>query len=156
MTTQAPHVDARLSALETRVESIAGSLGEVVTAVRGLGEKIDLRGRTPWGMIWTALGTLVGVLTVVGGLAYYPIKDSQTDLKQALLLMQDRADKRIEALSGSLVSRAEHEVHWRSQDRDYDFQRDRIARAEDRVSRVEDRMTRRIERLEAERFKPGG
>lgn len=32
-------------------------------------------------------------------------------MKGALLLLQDRSDKRIEALAGSQVSRAEHDVH---------------------------------------------
>lgn len=147
MTTPAPHVDARLSALETRVEGIVGTLDKVVAAVGSLGDKLDRRGQTPWGVIWSALGTAVGVLTVVGGLAYYPIKDAQGDMKAALLLIQDRADKRLEGLSSTQVSRAEHEVHWRMQDRLYDFQRDRI-------SRVEGRLDKRLERLEREHFKP--
>jgi len=55
--------------------------------------------------------------------------------------------KRIEGLAGSQVSRAEHEVHWRMQEREVDAVRTR-------VGRVEDRLTSRIERLEAARTKP--
>jgi hypothetical protein len=146
--TKTPHVDARLSALETRVESIAGSLTEVVSAVRGLGDKLDLRGRTPWGVIWSALATIAGVITMIGGLAYYPLKDGQADLKGALLLIQDKADKRIEQLTANQVTRAEHEVHWRAQDRDYDFMRDRIGRVEARAVKGVDEMKAALQRLE--------
>ncbi|MGV7034822.1 hypothetical protein [Methylobacterium symbioticum] len=45
------------------------------------------------------------------------------------------------------MSRAEHEVHWRMQEREVDAVRTR-------VGRVEDRLTSRIERLEAARTKP--
>lgn len=99
-------------------------------------------------MIWSALGTAVGVLTVVGGLAYYPIKDGHADLKGALLLLQDRSDKRLEALAGSQVSQAEHEVHWRLQEQE-------IYAVRSRVGRVEDRLTTRIERLERMRAPRG-
>lgn len=150
MTATAPlAVDARLSALETRVEGIAGSLTSVVTAVNSLGEKLDRRSTTPWAVIWSALGVMLTFVVAVGGLAYWPIKDGQSDMKAALLTLQDRADKRIEALTATQVTRAEHEVHWRMGERLYDFQRDRI-------SRVENRIEKRLERLEAERFKPGG
>lgn len=140
--------DSRLSALETRVEGIAGSLNSVVSAVNSLGEKIDKRSATPWGVIWSALATIAGVITMVGGLAYYPLKDGQTDLKGSLLLIQEKADKRIEGLAANQVTRAEHEVHWRSQDRDYDFMRDRIGRVEARAVKGLDEMKAKIERLE--------
>lgn len=146
MTTPQPHVDARLSALETRVEGIVGTLQSVVSAVTGLGEKLDKRGQTPWGVIWSALGTAVGVLTVVGGLAYYPVKDGLSDMRAALLLQAERSDKRFDQFQANLVTRAEHEVHWREQERLYDFQRDRI-------SRVEGRYDKRLDRLESQFFK---
>ena len=140
------HVDSRLSSLETRVEGIVGSLQSVMSAVNGLGEKMDRRGQTPWGVIWSAVGVGMTVLTVVGGLAYWPITAGMADMKHALLTLQDRSDKRLEALSSTQVSRAEHEVHWRMGERLYDFQRDRIAR-------VERRLENRLDRLEGRLFK---
>jgi hypothetical protein len=142
------NIEARLERNETRLDGFGAALSNLAQGVTALGDKIDKRGQTPWGVIWSALGTAVGVLTVVGGLAYYPIKDGQADLKGALLLLQDRSDKRLEALAGSQVSRAEHEVHWRLQEREVDAVRAR-------VGRVEDRLTTRIERLEGMRGAPG-
>ena len=146
MTNSTTHVDSRLSTLETRVEGIVGTLQSVMSAVNGLGEKMDRRGQTPWGVIWSAVGVGMTVLTVVGGLAYWPITAGMTDMKHALLTLQDRADKKIEGLTAPQVTRAEHEVHWRMQERLYDFQGDRIAR-------VERRVEQRLDRLERQHFK---
>lgn len=142
-------VDSRLSALETRVEGIVGSLNGVVSAVDSLGKKLDARGQTPWGVIWLAVGVGMTVLTVVGGLAFWPVTTGMSDLKHALVAAQDRIDKRLENLTSTQVTRAEHEVHWRMQERLYDFQRDRIGR-------VERRMEQRLDRLEAPHFRAGG
>ncbi|WHQ69486.1 hypothetical protein [Methylorubrum extorquens] len=152
MTTQPSglsNIEARLERNETRLDGFGAALSNLAQGVTALGDKIDKRGQTPWSVIWSALATLVGVLTVVGGLAYYPIKEGQADMKSALLLLQDRSDKRLEALAGSQVSRAEHEVHWRMQEREVDAVRERIGR-------VEDRLTTRIERLEGPRLRPPG
>lgn len=147
MTTSVPHVDARLSALETRVEGIAGSLNSVVTAVNALGEKLDRGRQTPWGVIWSAMSVATAIITVIGGLAYWPIKEGQADFKASLLAMQDRSDRRLETLNASVVPRAEHQEHWRQADQDFGFLRDR-------VGRVEERLDKRLERLEAQHFKP--
>ncbi|GJE42975.1 hypothetical protein [Methylobacterium soli] len=143
---QLPTSDSRLSALETRVEGIVGTLQSVASAVTGLSDKLDRRGQTPWAVIWSAVGVGMTVLTVVGGLAFWPVTTGMSDLKAALLMMQERADKRVEALAKTQVTRDEHEVHWRMEERLYDFQRDRI-------SRVEGRIEKRLDRLEADKFK---
>ena len=146
----APHaVDSRLSALEARVEGIVGTLDKVVSAVSGLGEKLDKKGQTPWAVIWSALSVMLAFIVAIGGLAYWPIKDGQADIKASLLLMQERADKRFETIGANLVTRAEHEMHWRLQERLYDFQRDRIGR-------IEGRLDKRLERLEGPFFRPPG
>ncbi|MGY2052429.1 hypothetical protein [Methylobacterium sp. JK268] len=147
MTPSVPHVDARLSALETRVEGIAGSLTNVATTLTALGEKLDRGKQTPWGVIWSALGVAMTVLTVVGGLAYWPIKEGQADLRASILLMQERSDRRVEALAAGVVPRAEHQEHWRRQERDFGFLRERVAR-------VEEQIEKRLDRLEAPRFRP--
>ncbi|GJD92948.1 hypothetical protein [Methylobacterium iners] len=146
MTTAAPHVDSRLSTLETRVEGLAGSMKTVADAVNGIRDKLDQRGQTPWGVIWSAVGVGMTVLTMVGGLAYWPINTGISELKHGIVALQERSDKRLEGLATTQVTRAEHEVHWRMQERLYDFQRDRIAR-------VEKRLELRLDRLERPHFK---
>ncbi|GEP00606.1 hypothetical protein [Methylobacterium haplocladii] len=143
-----PTSDSRLSALETRVEGIVGTLQSVASAVTGLSDKLDRRGQTPWGVIWSAVGVGITVLTVVGGLAFWPLTSGMSDLKTALQVMQDRADKRTEQVAATQVTRAEHELHWRAQERDYDFQRDRIARVEARAEKRNDQLAADLKRLE--------
>ena len=139
-------VEARLERQETRLEGFGQTLNSVVQALSGLSDKLDRKGQTPWGVIWSALSVMLAVIAAIGGLAYLPIKDGQSDLKNSLLLLQERSDKRIEALTTTQVSRAEHEVHWRMQEREVDSVRERIGR-------VEDRLTGRLERLEGMQLK---
>ena len=145
---QQPTSDSRLSALETRVEGVVGTLQSVASAVTGLSDKLDRRGQTPWGVIWSAVGVGMAVLTAVGSLAFWPVTTGMSDFKAALVNVQERTDKRIEALASNQVTRAEHEVHWRSQDRDYDFMRDRIGRVEGRAEKRLDQMRADQQRLE--------
>lgn len=150
MSSQIPAVssfEARLERTETRLDGFGQTLNSVVAGLNALGEKLDKRGQTPWAVIWSAAGVAMTVMVAVGGLAYWPIKDGQADLKGSVLLLQERSDKRLESLATTQVSRAEHEVHWRMQEREVDAVRARIGR-------VEDRLTSRIERLEAARMKP--
>ncbi len=142
------NLEARLERQETRLDGFGSILDNVVKSLGALSDKLDRRSATPWTVIWGAMGTCVTVAGLVGGLAFYPLKDGQSDLKASLLLIQDKADKRIEQLAANQVTRAEHEVHWRSQDRDYDFMRDRIGRVETRAVKGLDEMKAAIERLE--------
>jgi hypothetical protein len=142
------NLEARLERQETRLDGFGLTLDNVGKAVGALSDKLDRRSATPWAVIWGAMGTCVTVAALIGGLAFYPLKDGQADLKSSLLLIQDKADKRIEGLAANQVTRAEHEVHWRSQDRDYDFMRDRIGRVENRAVKGLDEMKARLDRLE--------
>ncbi len=45
-----------------------------------------------------------------------------------------------------IVPRNEHEEHWRQQERDFSFLRDRISREEDRGAKGDDRLERRLEK----------
>ena len=138
MTEATPHVDVRLSKLEARVEGIVGTLQGVVDAVTGLGEKLDKKSQPQWSVYISAGAFMFGVLGFVGTAWKSPIETA--------LLRQERD---IGVLQSNIVTRAEHEVHWKGQERLYDYQRDRIGR-------VEARFDKRLERLEAEHFKPGG
>ncbi len=142
------NLEARLERQETRLDGFGSILDNVVKSLGALSDKLDRRSATPWAVIWGAMGTCVTVAALIGGLAFYPLKDGQADLKSSLLLIQDKADKRIEGLAANQVTRAEHEVHWRSQDRDYDFMRDRIGRVEARAVKGIDELQAKIERLE--------
>ncbi|WP_020095672.1 hypothetical protein [Methylobacterium sp. 285MFTsu5.1] len=141
-----PAPDGRLLQLEARVEGVVAAISNVSAAVSTLSEKLDRGRQTPWAVIFSALGVMLTFTMAIGGLAYMPINNGISDLKAALIATQDRADKRVDAIANKMVSREEHELHWRAQERDYDFMRDRIGR-------VERRAESRLDRLEKSHFK---
>ena len=64
---------------------------------------------------WPALGVMLSAIVVIGGMAYLPIKEKQSD--QALAIV---------ALQGSIVPRTEHVERWRITERDIERLNDRI------------------------------
>lgn len=54
------------------------------------------------------MGTCVTVAALIGDLAFYPLRDGQADRRSPLLLIQDKADKKIAGLAANQVTRVEH------------------------------------------------
>jgi hypothetical protein len=102
-----PPPDGRLLALEARVEGVVGAVQNVAASLADLNKKIDSGRQTPWAVIFSALGVMLTFTMAVGGLAYMPINAGISDLKAALIGIQDRADKRLEAVESRLDRRIE-------------------------------------------------
>lgn len=105
---------------------------ETRSAIATLSSNIADRSRPQW----QALGVMVSIVVVLGGLVYWPIRESTNDLKTALLALSERSvtrteldwrgersaedRKRTEAaiadIRAGLVPRAEHERVWQSYD----------------------------------------
>ncbi len=118
-----------------QLTGVATSLREAITS---LSAKMDERSRPQWQLYVTFAGFLLTFTTVVGTLAYWPIRDDTNELKTAVARFEERAVtraeladrravledriKRIEAdlnvAERSIVPRPEHEEKWRSFDRE--------------------------------------
>ena len=135
MTQSVQHVDARLSALETRVEGIVGTLQSVATAVGNLGEKMDKRSQPQWSVYISGFTAMLTVLGLIGMSWKAPIETSIAGITSDVARMQT-----------DYIPRWVHEREWSRDEREREAMRARIARAEDASAK-------RLERLEAERFK---
>ena len=108
---------AHYAALAQRVTGLEDGMKSVVSAVNGLADKLDRRGQTPWGVIASFGGVSVGVLGLIGGLAYRPIDQGMSKLQEEIKVTQSQ-----------LVSRPEHQRNWSLLDRDMDRMERRLLR----------------------------
>lgn len=118
------HVDARLSALETRVEGIVGTLQSVASAVGGLGEKMDKRSQPQWSIYISAFGLMFTALAFIGTAWKSPIETSLANVATDVHRMQS-----------DYVPRWVHEREW------------------GRDAKERDRLELRLDRIEAGRPK---
>lgn len=125
--------DSRLSVLETEVKGIVGTQQNIIAAVDRIANKIDQKSTPQWSIYISAAGFLLAVLLAIGTAWKAPIETQ---------LIKHEADLR--RIQDSIVPRTEHMEHWRQDDRDFDFLRDR-------VKRFEESMERRIDRLETQK-----
>ena len=120
------------------VAEFAGFRDSVTRALDALWAKLDDRGRTPWGHMWSAMGVLLAVLTTVGGLALLPMGDGQAKLEAA-----------IEKFSDHVVTEKEFATFiGNTKDRRDDAQRaneDRFRRAEADLDRLQSAIVPRGE-----------
>jgi hypothetical protein len=128
--------DVHLAALDQRVTGLEQGIKDVVTAVSILSNEIRQGGKTQWPVIWSAVGVGISVLSLIGAMAYFPIREAQADFRNDL-----------HRLDGEMVPRVEHERIWRYQERLSDLNVvNATARAEElqrRIARVEDDLYRR-------------
>lgn len=88
MTQNGPHVDARLSAIETRVEGIVGTVQSVATAVSSLGEKMDKRSQPQWSVYISGFTAMLTVLGLIGMSWKAPIETSIAGITSDVARMQ--------------------------------------------------------------------
>jgi hypothetical protein len=136
-----PYTDAQFAALDQRVTGLEkglADLGDTVTRqnqavmaqIGALSDKLDERARTPWGVIWSAMGASITLFGLLGALVYRPIDQAQTRLEREQVSMQQQLQEQLTALRLQIVPRGEHQERWRISDRD-------LERLEKRVDRLE-------------------
>ena len=135
MTQNVQNVDGRLSALETRVDGIIGTLQTVAAAVGNLGEKMDKRSQPNWSVYISGFTAMLTVLGLIGMSWKAPIETSIAGITSDVARMQT-----------DYIPRWVHEREWSRDEREREAMRARITRAEDAAAK-------RLERLEADRFK---
>jgi hypothetical protein len=128
---------AGFKAMESGMASIAN---EMRSSVSALSTNLSERNKPQW----QAIGVAITFCTVLGGLAYWPIQSSNTDLKAAISNLSDkivtrqemdwrqargqedrlRMEQTIKDIRDNLVPRAEHERVWQNYtNKDQDLQR---------------------------------
>ncbi|MGV1801584.1 hypothetical protein GN325_20485 [Agrobacterium vitis] len=159
--------------MESAVSALAN---EMRNSVSSLSTNISERNKPQW----QALGVALTFCTLIGGLAYWPIQSSTTDLKAAVLSISERmvtqkemewrakrseedrqrSEGSIKDIRDNLVPRAEHERVWKNgEDRVADLQRqvDELKQAQGNVYGARDfllDLRERLDRVERQRPSP--
>lgn len=81
---------------------------------------------------WQAIGVALTFAVIIGGMAYWPIRESTTDLKQTVAALALETNQSIRLLADKAVTR--EELNWRSQRTAEDRQRSEAAIADIRSS----------------------
>lgn len=82
---------------------------------------------------WPALGVVLSAMVIIGGMAWYPIKESQAELKGLFHASQDELKASIQLINSSFVSRGEHQERWRVMDREIENLSTRINKNVDAI-----------------------
>lgn len=70
-----------VGALEQRVYGLEQSISGISQQIAGLAQKIDARAQTNWPVIIGFGGFALSIMVAIGGMAYWPIREAQSDLK---------------------------------------------------------------------------
>ncbi|WP_284775877.1 hypothetical protein [Agrobacterium sp. lyk4-40-TYG-31] len=165
---------AGFKAMESGMASIAN---EMRSSVSALSTNLSERNKPQW----QAIGVAITFCTVLGGLAYWPIQSSTTDLKAAIVNLSDkivtrqemewrqargaedrtRMEAALKEVRDAQVPRAELERVWQSQDQttaQLQKQIDELKSNSASVYTPRDVLLdnrERIDRLERQRLAPG-
>lgn len=95
-------LDARTKGLEVAVNKLEGDVGKLETAVlaaiQSIREDFAKERRTPWGTLIGAGSLIVTVLSVIGVLAYMPIKTEMAALSGSQDRLALQTDRRLERI----------------------------------------------------------
>lgn len=163
-------VDLR-SNMNTGFRNIEGS-------IKALSDQLATGGKPHW----QAIGVALTAVALIGALAYWPIREQQSDLKSALAVVSEnmvtreeldwrasrgaedrlRTETAIKEIRGDLVSRGEHMQKWASYDNQLANQQRQIDEAKNALGSTYSlrdyiqRLTDRIDMLEQRTLRTGG
>lgn len=121
---------AHFAALEQRVSGLEGSLKDIAGQISGLANKLDERGKTPWPVIWSAIGVSFTMVVAIGGLAYAPIVATQARLEADMRGHYAELRGEVQRVDRDTPNRAEYERGRVVNDRN-------LERIERRIDRLE-------------------
>jgi hypothetical protein len=90
-------VDVAVAGHQTRVGSFEEGVQRVAGVVSDLGKKIDAGQRTPWTMIWTALGVVVAFMGMIIVFLYRPVEINIDTLQTRVRDGREHLESRIDA-----------------------------------------------------------
>jgi hypothetical protein len=147
----APDHQARynIGALEQRVYGLEQGVAGLSSQISGLSQQISASGKTNWTVIIGFGGIALSFMIAIGGMAYWPIRETQSDMKANIAKLTDiqasfaekfvsireldarssrstderrRLEQDIDGIQKDLVPRAEHTERWRSVDKQFEYQ----------------------------------
>jgi hypothetical protein len=128
--------------LRTRMSVVEKGISDIASGLAALSTKFDKKSEIPW----QALGVMLAFVGLIGGALYWPIRETQSELKVAMVEMTKvfgglgaqfvsireldartargqadftRINSDIRSIEAAQVPRAEHAERWRSIDRDF-------------------------------------
>lgn len=127
------NMGGRISTLE---QNMVRGFAQVEHSIGVLSTSLQASQRTPWGVVFTALGVIVVMISALGSLAYLPVRENLSRLEQAQIDLTRTVRDTVDGLSDKYVTRLETE---------------RIA---DRAAEERAEFRRRFEILESTVFAP--
>lgn len=142
-----------IGALQQRVYGLEQAIGGISQQIGALAQKIDQRAQTNWPLFYGFGGLFLSIVIAVGALAYWPIRETQADLKAIASKQADmigglgdkfvtireldgrsartlsevaRVNQDINAIEKITVPRGEHEEKWRSSEKQFENQQRQI------------------------------
>lgn len=82
---------------------------------------------------WPALGVVLSAMVIIGGMAWYPIKESQAELKNSFRTSQEELKTSIQFINASIVPRTELQERWRVMEREVESLSARVTKNSDGI-----------------------
>jgi hypothetical protein len=144
----AADIDVRFAGLQQRVSGIEQAVQGVAQQVSALATTLNDRSRTPWGILISGAGFMMGVVAVVGGLAYAPIREAIADTKADIRLISENGLSI--AAFGEFKNTYENNRIASRNDNDAKFAAMRLEATSD-IARIEEQLKGQVPRAEHER-----
>lgn len=84
--TQTPQssFEAQIIELRTNQSAFKSDITEIKTAISSLMSEMKVRNQTQWPVIWTAIGVVTGVISLLGGVLIYPMRNDMAKQEMRL------------------------------------------------------------------------
>lgn len=130
-------VDLR-SNMNTGFQSVNASIATLSNELRG-------NSKTQWPVIWSAIGVSFAVLGGIGTMAYYPVREAQSQLKTEIRDLATDTASALSVITDKMVT--QKEMEWRSARAAEDRQRTEVS--------IKDLRSDQVPRQEHERVWSG-
>lgn len=97
-------VDLR-SNMNTGFQTVNASISQLSNELRG-------NSKTQWPVIWAAIGVSFSVLGGVGAMAYFPIREAQTEVKTDIRSLSSDTKSAVSTIAEKMVT--QKEMEWRT------------------------------------------
>lgn len=132
------NLSQRMTGIDERIGGVANAINTLASETRNSLATMAADFRNAQAPKWQAISVGVTFILAIGGLAYWPIATSTTDLKASVAKLTDLQASLVVSLPDKFIPRAESEriAKWAEQQRS--AMQDRVDKLYDKVDRLED------------------